>query len=85
MSTRQLQLGDEIEHKGGMWRVVRIIISDHSLFEDHAGTYVISESYIQVKSPDGEIDFVTMSTEKLEYTGEPSTIKAIDPLLWRKP
>ncbi len=84
MSTQQIQLGDEIDHKGGKWRVIRFIVSDHTLFEDGEGPYIITESYLQLKFPDGVIDFLTLSSEKTLYAGFASSIKAVDPLLWRK-
>ena len=84
MSTQQIQVGDEIDHKGGKWRVIRFIVSDHTLFEDGEGPCIITESYLMLKSSDGVIDFLTLSSEKVPYTGLASSIKGVDPLLWRK-
>jgi hypothetical protein len=84
MSTQVWNLGDEVDYKDGKWRVVRFIVSDHTLFEDADGVYIITESYLMLKSPDGVIDFMVLSSERVSYTGMASSIKGVDPLLWRK-
>jgi len=49
------------------------------------GLFIILESYVQLKDELGQIDFIVMNSEKLPYTGPTSTIKALEPLQWRKP
>lgn len=83
MST-QVQLGDTVKVKDKMARVVRILHSDHSLFEDDTGTFIIHESYAQLKFEDGAVDFLVYSSEKLPYAGPPSPIKALNPIVWRR-
>lgn len=79
----EYQIGSEIQHKDKLWRVIRVVSTDQSLFEDEGGIYIILESYIQIKDPDGIIDFITFNSEKLAYTGPSSTIKALEPIPWR--
>lgn len=80
----EYQLGSELQYKDKTWRVIRVLSNDQSLFEDEHETYIILESYIQLKDADGTINFIVMNSEKLPYTGPTSNIKALDPIQWRK-
>lgn len=60
-----------------------MITGDHTLFEDDKEAFIIHESYMQLKGPNGEIDFIVHQSEKLPYSGDPSPIKALSPLPWR--
>lgn len=80
----EYQLGSEIQHKDKTWRVIRILSNDQTLFEDDAGNlYVILETFVQIKDASGVIDFIVMNSEKLPYTGPPSSIKALSVIPWR--
>lgn len=76
----EYQLGSELQYKDKTWRVVRVISQDWSLFEDESGIYIIAESYVQIKSTDGEIDHVVLASDRMEYGGVHSNIKALKPL-----
>jgi len=81
----QLTLGATIKYKDRAWRVVRIINKSHSLFEpENASPYVLEEVYAELKSPEGDIDFLVIESEKRDYKGEDSPIKGLHPLPWRK-
>jgi len=81
----EYQIGSEIQYKDRSWRIIRVLSNDQSLFEDESGLFIILESYVQLKDELGQIDFIVMNSEKLPYTGPTSTIKALEPLQWRKP
>jgi hypothetical protein len=83
MST-SLQLGSEIERDGQTWRVVRLVIQEHSLFEDENGVYIVTETHAQLKGAEGQVDFMVLSSEKFPYEGPASTIKALAPIPWRR-
>lgn len=80
----EYQIGSEVVHKEKTWRIIRVLANDQSLFEDESGLFIILESYIQLKDADGIIDFIVMNSEKLPYTGPTSSIKALDPIQWRR-
>jgi hypothetical protein len=80
----EYQIGSEVQHKDQRWRITRTIFQDVTLFEDETEAYLITESYVQLKNPLGEIDHIVMSSEKSPYNGPPSDIKALTPLAWRK-
>jgi len=78
------ELGNEIERMGVRWRVVRISKQD-SLFEDSEGNLeVVSEHLLELKNKEGQIDFEVLSSERTPYTGITSTIKAPEPIVWRR-
>jgi len=81
----EYQLGSEVQYKDKTWRVVRVASGDQSLFEDESGSYIIFESYVQIKDTEGAIDFIVLNSEKLPYNGPISTIKALEPIPWRQP
>jgi len=80
----EYQLGSEIVHKEKTWRIIRVLSNDQSLFEDESGLFIILESYVQLKDELGQIEFIVMNSEKLPYSGPTSTIKALEPLQWRR-
>lgn len=80
----EYQLGSTITYLDREWRIVRIVTTDRSLFEDASGVFVLQETYLMIKDAVGTIDFVLLDGEKLPYTGEPSPIKGLDPMVWRK-
>jgi hypothetical protein len=73
-------IGHTIKHKEEDYRVVRIISHSVSLFEDKEGVYLQTESYVELKSPIGLVDFVVLTCERELYNGPPSPIKALDPI-----
>ena len=79
-----LTLGGEVEHNGKQWRVVRLVSRDLTLIEDETGSHLIEETYVMLKSAEGTVDFVVLSSEKRLYDGPSSTIKALNPLSWRQ-
>jgi len=80
-----LTLGSEVPHAGEQWRVIRLVAEDLSLFEDADSSFIIKDSFAMIKSPEGKIDFIVFSTERIVYEGPKSGIKALDSLPWRKP
>jgi hypothetical protein len=81
----EYQLGSEIRYKDKTWRVIRILSNDQTLFEDDSGNlYIILETFVQIKDTIGVIDFIVMSSEKLPYSGPPSSIKALSVIPWRQ-
>ena len=80
-----LVLGSTIKFKDRAWRVVRIINKSYALFEpESAPVYVLEEIYAELKSPEGDIDFLVIESEKREYKGDDSPIKGLHALPWRK-
>jgi hypothetical protein len=73
-------IGGTIEHKNEQYRVVRIIGQSVSLFEDEKGTYLQTESYVELKGADGSIDFVSLTLERTPYEGGSSIIKGLEPI-----
>lgn len=80
----QLTLGANVTHQGDIWRVVRVVSDDLSLFESSEGAFVIKDSYAMIKSPSGQLDFLVFATERTPYLGPTSGIKALESLPWRK-
>jgi hypothetical protein len=80
----QLVLGDTINYKGQAWRVVRMIFDDQTLFTESGQSYVIKESYVQIKNEDGDADFLVHKTEKLPYLGPSSHILGLAALPWKE-
>lgn len=84
MST-QVALGAVVTHNGSPWRVVRIIHESLTLFEPEDGdAYIIRESYLELKSGNGGIDFISLFREKIPYQGNPSQIRGLEPILWQE-
>jgi hypothetical protein len=81
----EYSIGHEVQYLDKTWRVVRILSNDQTLFEDDSGAHVILESYVMIKSADGLIDFIVLSSEKLPYSGPASSIKALAVIPWRQP
>lgn len=86
MSEATYAVGSLFPHKGEPWRVVRIITKSITLFEKEDGTqlpYIMVESYIELKSVTGLVDFIMLSQEREEYTGDVCIIKGIEPINWQ--
>ena len=78
------ELGQELERLGSRWRVVRIVKQD-CLFEDEEGKLeVVTEHMLELKNQEGHIDFEVLTSERTPYSGVTSTIKAPEPIVWRK-
>lgn len=75
-----VNLGDTIELEDRSYRVVRIITSSATLFEDESGCYVLIESYIQLKGSDNSVRFIELSEHREDYTGKSSHIRALTPI-----
>jgi len=85
MSESTYVIGSVITHKGSAWRVVRIVGRSETLFEPEDGrtvAYVGVESYVQLKSVEGLIDFVVLTADKMAYDGPNSVIKGVEPIMW---
>lgn len=78
-----VELGQELTRNGAQFRVVRITQQD-SLFESEDLVEVISEHLLELKSQEGKISFEVLSSERKPYQGPQSSIKAPDPIQWRK-
>ena len=79
----EYQIGSTLVQKDKTWRIVRVIIRDTTLFEDDTGAYLVTESYLQLKSASGEIDHIVLESDKIKYDGAPCEIKGLDPITWR--
>lgn len=76
-----IELGNHIQHKNRTWRVVRIIHNSETLFEPVlAEAYILSESYAELKAIDGDIDHISISFNKIPYSGIKSNIRALEPI-----
>lgn len=84
MST-QRELGETFTREDNkQWRIVRIT-KQTSLFEDLRGVQsVVEEHLLELKSSEGQVDFEVLSSTQLPYEGLPSTVKAPEPIIWRK-
>lgn len=84
MSTQEVSLGSEVEKSGVKYRVIRIV-RQTALFEDTSGELsVVEEHYLELKAEDGTLDFDILSSERTNYLGPTSTIKAPETIVWRK-
>lgn len=84
MSTA-LQLGQRTQHNGKDWLVVRLIEKSSTLFEVEGKCYIVEESYAQLKSTDGDTDFIIFYEEKKEFSKSTEIhIKGLEPLPWKK-
>ena len=80
-------LGETVQRGDQPYRVVRVIKESVTLYEPDEGTappYIVTESYIELKGADGNIEFEVVASVQTTYVGEPSTIKACTPISWRK-
>lgn len=74
-------IGATIQQGENEWRVVRIITGSTTLFEDRVtGPYLVTESYIELKAPDGNVGFVQLTRDRVAYEGPISTIKGLEPI-----
>lgn len=73
-------IGATVEHHKEQWRVVRIIGSSVTLFEDDTQAYLQTESYVELKGADGSIDFVSLTMERTPYEGPTSVVKGLEPI-----
>ena len=85
MPPLQAELGMEVTKHEKIWRIIRIT-RQHSLVEPAEGgvAEIITEHLLELKGADGSIDFEVLSSERTPYTGPASTIKAPEPLNWRR-
>lgn len=81
MPNTTFELGDTIKHNGGVWRVVRIIRDSTSLIQpEDLVPYVLRESYVELRGPIGEPEFLILSSEIEPYNGKASPIKGLAPI-----
>jgi len=74
------KLGDVIEHNAQPFRIVRIIMNSTTLYEPEVGeTYVVEESYLELKGADGAVEFISLREEEKPFTGPSSLIRALEP------
>lgn len=81
----KVELGDTIPLKGQNWRVVRIIDHSLTLIEFEGKNFVVDEVYIELKGNDGSIDFIQVDKEQRPYEGQPSVIRALEPVNYIRP
>lgn len=82
--SEQVELGHEMTRDGKMWRVIRLA-KQQVLFEDQSGVLgVLDEHLAELKGEKGEIDFMVFSSERQQYTGPASKIKAPEPVQWKE-
>lgn len=78
------ELGSEVTKGDSVWRIIRIT-RQHCLMETEEGpAEVVEEHLLELKNELGEISFEVLSSERTPYIGPASSIKAPDPLNWRK-
>jgi hypothetical protein len=83
----QLILGEVIKHENKPWRVVRIIEKSRTLFEPEQGEgapFILEESYVELKGPEGDINFIVLAEEKQPYTGPSCPILGLSPVTKQK-
>ena len=81
----EMKLGDTVKHKDEPFRVIRIVEKSRTLFEtDEGESYVVEESYVELKGGTGDIEFITLYRTRLSYEGAESLIKGQGPVLWRE-
>lgn len=79
-----VELGTEIEREGKLMRCVRIT-HQTSLFQTEGGqSEVLEEDLIEWKAANGELDFEVLTSTRNTYAGPSGTIKAPEPISWRK-
>lgn len=82
MSTQTYVLGQEVQHKGELYLVVRID-KGVTLFEKEDGsTERVEEEFVQLKRQDGDYEFVTLFTHAEPFKKQ-SNIKALPIMNWR--
>ena len=78
-------IGSEFTRERKKWRVVRIVRDDEALLLDENGMEIVSkESYVMVKSEDGDIDFVLLLKSDRAHNPEVPVKVAALPNLWRR-
>lgn len=78
------ELGQTLLRGDHAWRVVRLV-RQSAIFENQEGvTEVVTEELLELKSETGQIDFEVLASDRQPYTGQPSPIKAPEPLNWRR-
>ena len=76
----KFQIGDTVNVKDSMARVVRIIKESLTLYEDESGGCNIKkESYIQLRDLNGAVHFIVLDEATLPYEGPNSPIKGLEP------
>ena len=61
------------------------LIDSVTLFEDLEGCYKMEEKYLELRTPRNEVAFLTLVCVKHPFTkDDTTTIKAINPGIWRK-
>ena len=77
----QAQLGDNLMVQGKPFRIVRIITGSSTLYERLGQPpFVVEETYLQLKGPNNEVEFLMINSTIRAYEGESSPIKGLEPL-----
>ena len=77
----QAELGQQVEHKGKQWVVVRVVNSA-SLHRDEGKYHTLQENYLELRNSDSEVDFLILSSERKQV--DISYTLALPNLPWRK-
>lgn len=78
-------LGETVTRGDQPYRVIRVIKESSTLYEPEEGeSYTLTESYLELKGGDGNIEFEILNSVKTIYVGNPSTIKGCTPVKWRE-
>lgn len=79
-----IELGTELVREDKLMRCVRIT-QQVSLFQNAQGeTETLDEHLLEWKGADGSLDFEALTSNRNPYTGPIGTIKAPEPIVWRK-
>lgn len=83
--SKEYALGKQLEVEGEAYRVVRIVQNSQSLHtSEDKKEYVLEESYLELKSAKGEIEFIALHSEQKPYEGEASKITAPALIPWKR-
>ncbi len=87
MST-SVQLGSEVKRGEAehlvTYRIIRIT-KQTCLFEDAKGVLsVVTEELLELKDVEGNIAFDVLSSDRTDYEGPVSIIKAPEPITWKR-
>lgn len=81
----QYELGKTITVLEKPYLVVRLIEKSSTLFEDPKGDcFIITESYAQLRGPDGEVEFVVFYEQQQPCEKPAGQIPGLEPVIWRK-
>lgn len=83
--SEQLKLGDYVTRDERPFRIIRLVLNDHCLFESEKESYMTTESYMMVKDAEGKVEFIILSSERTEMDpAKQDGIKALNPIQWKR-